>query len=93
MPMDVEFMYLDSMEALRPKNELYKSLDAAIVAVEQLFSAVSLNSESQWFRPTSYVRTNNAHQMGETTTTAEMTAKALNAERKWMTRRQKTTKR
>lgn len=38
LPMDVEFMLTDSIEAVRPKLELPKTLEAAAVAVDEMFN-------------------------------------------------------
>jgi regulator of nonsense transcripts 2 len=37
--MDVEFMLTDSIEAVRPKLEMPKTLEAAAIAVDDMFSA------------------------------------------------------
>lgn len=38
LPMDVEFMLTDSLEAIRPKLALFKTLEEAAVAVEEMFA-------------------------------------------------------
>ncbi|TFK84735.1 transcription factor [Polyporus arcularius HHB13444] len=39
LPMDVEFMLSDSLEAVRPKMPLFKSFEEAAVAVDEMFNA------------------------------------------------------
>lgn len=46
LPMDVEFMLIDTLEALRPKLILYKTFEEAAFAVDDMFNAV-LGSSSQ----------------------------------------------
>ncbi|GAA6012801.1 hypothetical protein JCM11491_002566 [Sporobolomyces phaffii] len=41
LPMDVGFMYADTMEQLRPKMILYKTFPEAAVAVDEMMAAVS----------------------------------------------------
>ncbi|KAH7108193.1 ARM repeat-containing protein [Auriculariales sp. MPI-PUGE-AT-0066] len=41
LPMDVEFMIIDTLEALRPKLVLFKTLEDAASAVDEMFSAVA----------------------------------------------------
>ncbi|KAF5316873.1 hypothetical protein D9611_003979 [Ephemerocybe angulata] len=38
LPMDVDFMLQDSIEAIRPKSEMPKTLEAAAIAVDEMFS-------------------------------------------------------
>ncbi|TFK53931.1 transcription factor [Heliocybe sulcata] len=40
LPMDVEFMVTDSIEAVRPETKLYKGIEEAATAVDEMFSAV-----------------------------------------------------
>ena len=39
MPMDVEFMVTDSLEAIRPKVALLKSIEEAASAVDDMFAS------------------------------------------------------
>jgi regulator of nonsense transcripts 2 len=36
--MDVEFMLIDSVEAVRPKLEMPKTVEAAAIAVDEMFN-------------------------------------------------------
>jgi regulator of nonsense transcripts 2 len=38
LPMDVEFMFSDSLEAVRPKLVIYKTIEEAAVAVDEMFN-------------------------------------------------------
>ncbi|KAG2150468.1 ARM repeat-containing protein [Suillus clintonianus] len=44
LPMDVDFMLSDSMEAIRPKMTLYKTIEEAAVAVDEMFNAALQNA-------------------------------------------------
>ncbi|OAX42276.1 ARM repeat-containing protein [Rhizopogon vinicolor AM-OR11-026] len=44
LPMDVDFMLSDSMEAIRPKLTMYKTLEEAAVAVDDMFNAALQNA-------------------------------------------------
>ncbi|CCL99869.1 uncharacterized protein FIBRA_01894 [Fibroporia radiculosa] len=44
LPMDVEFMLTDSLEAVRPKLTMFKSFDEAVVAVDEMFNTVYQNA-------------------------------------------------
>ncbi|KAJ3509600.1 hypothetical protein NMY22_g16238 [Coprinellus aureogranulatus] len=50
LPMDVEFMVTDSIEAVRPKLEMPKTLESAAIAVDEMFSnalqAAGIRTES-----------------------------------------------
>lgn len=39
LPMDVEYMLIDSIEAIRPKLEMPKTLEAAAIAVDEMFNS------------------------------------------------------
>jgi regulator of nonsense transcripts 2 len=41
LPMDIEFMYLDSMEALRPKMEMFKTLEEALQSLDAQYASVA----------------------------------------------------
>nr|GAT56787.1 nonsense-mediated mRNA decay factor [Mycena chlorophos] len=45
LPMDVDFMLSDSLEAVRPKLEIPASLEAAATAVDEMFNQAYQNSE------------------------------------------------
>ncbi len=56
--MDIEFMYLDSLEALRPKMEMFKSFDEAMQATDLLYAGsqdsnegVSITDATKCIRP------------------------------------------
>ncbi|KZT24214.1 ARM repeat-containing protein [Neolentinus lepideus HHB14362 ss-1] len=40
LPMDVEFMVTDSIEAVRPETKMYKDIEEAAAVVDEMFSAV-----------------------------------------------------
>ncbi|KAG0706099.1 ARM repeat-containing protein [Suillus ampliporus] len=44
LPMDVDFMLSDSMEAIRPKMTMYKTIEEAAVAVDDMFNAALQNA-------------------------------------------------
>ncbi|KAH9832305.1 ARM repeat-containing protein [Rhodofomes roseus] len=44
LPMDVEFMLTDSLEAVRPKMSVYKTFEEAAVAVEEMFNIAFQNA-------------------------------------------------
>ncbi|KAI0666624.1 ARM repeat-containing protein [Trametes maxima] len=44
LPMDVDFMLSDSLEAVRPKLSMYKSYDEVVVAVDEMFSVIYQNA-------------------------------------------------
>ncbi|THG98656.1 hypothetical protein EW026_g3557 [Hermanssonia centrifuga] len=44
LPMDVDFMLSDSMEALRPKLVMFKTFEEAAVAVDEMFSVAFQNA-------------------------------------------------
>lgn len=45
LPMDVEFMLSDSLEAIRPQFELVKTIEEAALAVDEMFSSAFQGSE------------------------------------------------
>lgn len=44
LPMDVDFMLSDSIEAIRPKMSMYKTIEEAAVAVDEMFNAALQNA-------------------------------------------------
>ncbi|KAH7912407.1 ARM repeat-containing protein [Hygrophoropsis aurantiaca] len=44
LPMDVDFLLSDSLEALRPKLTIFKTLDEAATAVDEMFTAAMQNA-------------------------------------------------
>ncbi|KAG2148518.1 ARM repeat-containing protein [Suillus cothurnatus] len=44
LPMDVDFMLSDSIEAIRPKMTMYKTIEEAAVAVDDMFNAALQNA-------------------------------------------------
>lgn len=44
LPMDVDFMLSDSIEAIRPKMMMYKTIEEAAVAVDEMFNAALQNA-------------------------------------------------
>ncbi|KAI0644392.1 ARM repeat-containing protein [Trametes meyenii] len=44
LPMDVDFMLSDSLEAVRPKLSMFKGYDEAAVAVDEMFSVIYQNA-------------------------------------------------
>lgn len=44
LPMDVDFMLSDSIEAIRPKMTMYKTIEEAAVAVDEMFNAALQNA-------------------------------------------------
>ncbi|KAG2345664.1 ARM repeat-containing protein [Suillus weaverae] len=44
LPMDVDFMLSDSIEAIRPKMTMYKTVEEAAVAVDDMFNAALQNA-------------------------------------------------
>ncbi|KAG5651203.1 hypothetical protein H0H81_009512 [Sphagnurus paluster] len=44
MPMDVDFMVSDSLEAVRPKLQMAKTVEEAAIAVDEMFSSAYQNS-------------------------------------------------
>ncbi|KAH7925540.1 ARM repeat-containing protein [Leucogyrophana mollusca] len=44
LPMDVDFLLSDSLEALRPKLTLFKTLEEAALAVDEMFNAAMQNA-------------------------------------------------
>ncbi|CAL1708255.1 unnamed protein product [Somion occarium] len=44
LPMDVEFMLTDSLEAVRPKLSMYKTFEEAAIAVDEMFNAAFQNA-------------------------------------------------
>ncbi|KAG6842175.1 hypothetical protein C0991_001668 [Blastosporella zonata] len=46
MPMDVDFMVSDSLEAVRPKLHIVKTIDEAAVAVDEMFNMAYQNREN-----------------------------------------------
>ncbi|KAG6916674.1 hypothetical protein DXG01_005898 [Tephrocybe rancida] len=46
MPMDVDFMVSDSLEAVRPKLQIAKTIEEAAIAVDEMFSLAYQNTEN-----------------------------------------------
>lgn len=44
LPMDVEFMVTDTIEAIRPKLELFKTYEQAAIAVDEMFNAAMVST-------------------------------------------------
>jgi regulator of nonsense transcripts 2 len=53
MPMDVEFMVTDSLEAIKPKMTLLKNIEDAASAVDEMFASTVQGSGRRFFLPVS----------------------------------------
>lgn len=51
MPMDVDFMVTDSLEAIRPKVALLKKIEDAAIAVDEMFSSTIQGSGCRFLCP------------------------------------------
>ena len=56
MPMDVEFMVTDSLEAIKPKMTLLKNIEDAASAVDEMFASTIQGSGRRFFLPVSATR-------------------------------------
>jgi regulator of nonsense transcripts 2 len=50
LPMDVGFMYSDTLEQLRPKLVKYQTFPEAALAVDEMMAAVAREGESRDFQ-------------------------------------------